>query len=93
MSETAMKKPHNIMLYSKPGCHLCEDAKAALLSLGQEFEVRLEEIDITGDPALFELYQYTIPVMLINQKIKLEARITAHKLRLALSEGYGPKIS
>jgi len=88
-----MKKPHNIMLYSKPGCHLCEDAKAALLSLGQEFEVRLEEIDITGDPALFELYQYTIPVMLINQKIKLEARITAHKLRLALSEGYGPKIS
>ena len=75
------------MLYSKPGCHLCEDAKAALLSLGQEFEVRLEEIDITGDPALFELYQYTIPVMLINQKIKLEARITAHKLRLALSEG------
>jgi len=88
-----MNKPHNIMLYSKPGCHLCEDAKAALLSLGQEFEVRLEEIDITGDPALFELYQYTIPVMLINQKIKLEARITAHKLRLALSEGYGPKIS
>jgi len=93
MSETAMNKPHNIMLYSKPGCHLCEDAKAALLSLGQEFEVRLEEIDITGDPALFELYQYTIPVMLIDQKIKLEARITAHKLRLALSEGYGPKIS
>ena len=88
-----MNKPHNIMLYSKPGCHLCEDAKAALLSLGQEFEVRLEEIDITGDPALFELYQYTIPVMLIDQKIKLEARITAHKLRLALSEGYGPKIS
>ena len=91
MSQT--NKNHSVTLYSKDGCHLCEHAKEALLSLGNEFDVTLEEVDITSDPALFELYKYTIPVMIIDQKIKLEARIDAQKLRRALGEGYGPKIS
>ena len=87
------QKKHSVTLYSKDGCHLCEHAKEALLSLGKEFEVTLEEVDITTDPALFELYKYTIPVMIVDQRIKLEARIDAQKLRRALGEGYGPKIS
>ncbi len=84
---------HTITLYSKEGCHLCEDAKAALVSLGDEFNVILEEVDITLDPTLFQQYQYTIPVMIVDQNIKLELRIDAHKLRRALAEGYGPKIT
>jgi glutaredoxin len=90
MSEKS--EQHSVTLYSKAGCHLCEIAKDALLSLGDEFVVELEEVDITTDPALFELYRYTIPVMIVDRQIKLEARITAQKLRRALSEGYGPKI-
>jgi glutaredoxin len=86
------RKQHTITLYTKEGCHLCEDAKAALLSLGNEFEVLLEEVDITTDPAAFELYKYTIPVMIVDQQIKLEARIDRQKLRRALGEGYGPKM-
>lgn len=82
---------HTIALYSKDGCHLCEDAKAALLMLGDEFDVILEEFDITQDPALFEKYQYRIPVMLIDNKVELELRIDQKKLRRALAEGYGPK--
>lgn len=83
---------HSVTIYSKDGCHLCEDAKAALLSLGDEFDVVLEEIDITTDPVLFEKYKYLIPVMIIDQQIKLELRIDARKIRRALAEGYGPRL-
>jgi hypothetical protein len=63
-----------------------------LLSLGDEFEVVLEEVDILTDPQVYELYKYTIPVMIVDGKIKLEARITREKLWRALAEGYGPKV-
>lgn len=63
-----------------------------LFSLADEFEVVLDEVDITKDPVAFELYKYTIPVMIVDQTIKLEARIDAQKLRRALGEGYGPKV-
>ncbi len=85
-----MKKLHKIVLYSKPGCHLCEIAKDALSSLKGEFDYELEEVNINDDPDLFEKYKYTIPVMVIDQKTMLESRIDTYKLRRALNEGYGP---
>lgn len=91
MSER-QKSKHTIVLYSKPGCHLCEDAKALLPALEKEFEIALEEVNILDDPALFELYKYTIPVMIVDKHIKLEARIDMKKLRRALTEGFGPKV-
>lgn len=85
------KSNHKVILYSKPGCHLCEHAKAALNTLTSEFNIELSEVDITDDPELFELYQYTIPVMIVDNQIVLEARIDAKKIRRAISEGFGPK--
>ena len=83
---------HNIVLYSKEGCHLCENAKEALFELEDDFEIELEEVDITTDSDLFEKYKYTIPVMVIDDSIVLEARIDARKIYRALAEGYGPKL-
>lgn len=83
---------HTITLYTREGCHLCEDAKTALISLDAEFDVILDEVDITTDVAIFEQYKYDIPVMIINGTIKLEAHIDAKKIRRALAENYGPKI-
>jgi glutaredoxin len=85
-----MKNPHKIVLYSKPGCHLCEDAKEALNALSGEFDFILEEFDINQDPALYERYKYTIPVMVVDGKIELEARINTSKIRRAFTDGYGP---
>ncbi len=70
---------------------MCENAKAVLFSLGDEFDIEFEEVDILTDSILFELYKYTIPVLIIDKTIKLEARITEQKLRKALAEGYGPR--
>ncbi|NWJ45115.1 MAG: glutaredoxin family protein [Chloroflexi bacterium] len=85
-----MKNSHKIVLYSKPGCHLCEDAKEALNSLSGEFDFILEEFDINEDSTLYERYKYTIPVMVVDGKIELEARINASKIRRAFNDGYGP---
>jgi glutaredoxin len=49
-----------VTLYGKPGCHLCDDARAALA----EFDVR--EIDVSVDPHLHALYGDRIPVVEVD---------------------------
>lgn len=55
-----------VTIYSKPGCHLCDEAKASMLSSGCHDEFILQEVNIEDDPTLKALYQYDIPVILIN---------------------------
>ena len=55
-----------VMIYTRPGCHLCDEAKAAIQASGCEGEFSLEEVNIDEDPALRERYGYDIPVIFIN---------------------------
>ena len=55
-----------VTLYTRPGCHLCDEAKAAMRDSGCEDEYRLEEINIDEDPDLRDKYGYDIPVVYIN---------------------------
>lgn len=75
--------PH-VVMYSKPGCHLCEETRSHLEQLRQEFDLRLEEIDISTDPALFKKYFDKIPVVWIDERIQLAAPIRPAELRAAL---------
>lgn len=55
----------HLILYSKPGCHLCEGLEEklrAITTIALELEVR----DITQDEAAFQAYQYEIPVLYIQ---------------------------
>jgi glutaredoxin len=74
-----------VTIYSKPGCHLCDEAKASMLSSGCNDEFILQEVNIEGDPSLKELYQYDIPVILINGikafKHRVDPQEFARKLR------------
>jgi len=63
--EVSMSKPH-VIIYSKPGCHLCDEAKASILSAGCTDEFALEEINIESDEELLRKYKYDIPVIAIN---------------------------
>jgi glutaredoxin len=60
-----MSKVH-VIIYSRPGCHLCDEAKAAILSAGCNDQFVLEEIDIESDEELLRKYKYDIPVIAIN---------------------------
>jgi len=51
-----------LVLYGRPGCHLCDDARAVLERLGATFE----EVDIEGDDALHRAYLERIPVVALD---------------------------
>ena len=70
-----------LTIYSKPGCHLCDDMKAVVERVLQRHSrISLEEIDISNDPALLERYQLEIPVLLIDGKKAAKYRITEEEL-------------
>ena len=58
-------KPH-VIVYSRPGCHLCDEAKSVIEEVQQEMELTLEEVNIEHDLALLEKYRFDIPVITIN---------------------------
>ena len=55
-----------VTVYSRPGCHLCEEAMAALRALQPELGFALQELDITGDEALHRAYFERIPVVAVD---------------------------
>ena len=60
-----MSKPH-VIIYSRPGCHLCDEAKAAIQNAGCSDSFTLEEINIESDNELLRKYKYDIPVVTID---------------------------
>jgi len=73
-----------IVIYSKPGCHLCEDAKLILAKVGQDCPFRLVEVDILQDPLLEKEFGYDIPVIFINGRKAFKHRLTEQALRQKL---------
>jgi glutaredoxin len=55
-----------VTIYSRPGCHLCEEAKSAIEASGCGGLYSIEEINIDHDPELRERYGNDIPIILIN---------------------------
>ena len=55
-----------VTLYGRPGCHLCDDARTALLSLRARVAFDLQEVDITRDDALHARYLERIPVIALD---------------------------
>jgi glutaredoxin len=75
---------HRVVVYSKPGCHLCEDALALLNDLRAEFQIAIAEIDITTDDALHKKYFDQIPILVIDNRVTLAAPIRAQDVHAAL---------
>jgi glutaredoxin len=55
-----------VVLYGKPGCHLCEDARAVVLAAAARRDLELEEVDISIDPELHRRYGERIPVVTLD---------------------------
>lgn len=66
-----------LTLYTRPGCHLCEDAVAVLARIGEPFE----EIDISGDRELEAEYGDRIPVIVLDGKEHGYWRVEEQRLR------------
>ena len=70
-----------VVLVTRAGCHLCEDAEAALRQLG----VQPELADVDADDELFRLYDWRVPVVLADGLVVAEGRITRERLEAALA--------
>ena len=75
-----MSKSH-VIVYSRPGCHLCDDAKAAILNAGCSDQFVLEEINIESDEELLRKYKYDIPVIMIDGVETFMHRVSSDEFR------------
>jgi hypothetical protein len=74
-----------IVLYTRPGCHLCDEARdglAALRDEGARFELR--EVDIEGDEGLLGAYMERIPVVEIAGEVVSELTLDTRAVRSRL---------
>ena len=74
-----------VIIYSRPGCHLCEVAKEKIRQSDCRDEYTVEEINIETDPILLERYRNDIPVITIDGVEAFRHRVSSEEFAIALS--------
>ena len=82
----ALAGPRDVTIYSRPGCHLCEEAKTQIAPLLAEFGARLTEIDIDEDAELRARYDYDVPVIFIGARKAAKHRVDLKQFRRQLRD-------
>jgi glutaredoxin len=85
-NERASQGPGHVTLYTRPGCHLCEEAKKAIEPVLAEFGAVLREINIDEDAALRQRYGQDVPVIFIGQHKAAKHRVDLAQFRRQLQE-------
>ncbi len=70
-----------VLLVTRQGCHLCDEALRLLRELGVEPELA----DVDADDGLFGLYDWRVPVVLVDGQVVAEGRIDRRRLQKALA--------
>lgn len=70
----------HVVLYSRPGCHLCDDAREVLLAERARMPFVLEEVNIETDDELVREYGMRIPVVVIDGSERFEYRVDPDEL-------------
>ena len=73
-----------VTLYGRPGCHLCDEARAVLKRIQSTQRFRLQEIDIESDDALFKRYLERIPVIALDGEELFDLFVEEQALRRKL---------
>ena len=74
-----------VRLYSKPGCHLCDDARAVVERVCADLGTSYDEVDITTSPELMNAYADQIPVTFVDGRQHDFWRVSEERLRAALA--------
>jgi len=78
--------PPEVLVYSRSGCHLCEQAHATLEGLKAQAQFELSVALIDGDPELEHQYGEQVPVILINGKVHDFFRVNPERFLAALAK-------
>jgi glutaredoxin len=73
-----------VTLYTKPGCHLCDDARAVIEDVCAQVGEAYAEVDITADAELVRRFGEEIPVTFVDGEQHDFWRVDAARLRAAL---------
>ena len=76
--------PPRVVLYSKPGCHLCDDAREVIAAVCAELGETFDEVDITTSDELMREFGEQIPVTFVDGDQHDFWRVDAGRLRAAL---------
>jgi hypothetical protein len=79
------RQAHLITLLTRPGCHLCDDARAVIARVAAELGITWQERDITRSESDLRDYGEMIPVTLIDGVQHDFWRVSEQRLRAALS--------
>jgi glutaredoxin len=75
----------SVTLYGRPGCHLCEDARAALERIRADAPFELETVNIEDDDALLRAYLERIPVVAVDGEEVYDYYVDEGDLRARLA--------
>lgn len=78
--------PREVTLYTRPGCHMCEEAKLAMAPVLREFHATLQEVNIENDSELESRYGVDIPVVFLGARKVAKHRVDVSQLRRQLRE-------
>jgi len=70
-----------VILYTRPGCHLCDEAKQAIAAAGCAESYTLTEVNIETGPVLLDLYRNDIPVITIDGVQAFKHRVDSDAFR------------
>ena len=79
-------QPLEVTLYTRPGCHLCDEAKSQIAPLLAEVGGRLREVNIDADPELRERYNLDVPVIFLDGRKVAKHRVDPAQFRRQLQE-------
>src|SRR5712692_3106128 len=80
----AVAGPLDVTLYSRPGCHLCDEAREQMAPLLRQFGVRLRVVNIDEDPALRARHTNDVPVILLGARKVAKHRLDPAQFRRQL---------
>ena len=81
-----------VTLYTREGCHLCDEAKAAIQPVTERQGAELREIDIDDDAELRAMYNDSVPVIFVGADFFARYRVDAQKFERVL-QAAGKKLT
>jgi glutaredoxin len=73
-----------VVMYSRPGCGLCDEAREVLVAERERTPFAFEEVDVSGDDALELEYGIRIPVVLVDGEERFEIRVEPRAFAAAI---------
>jgi glutaredoxin len=76
---------HDVVVYSRKGCHLCDTVKLTLTQVQGEADFQWREVDIDADPQLRSKYNDEVPVVFIDGRRAFKYHMDRHQFLRALA--------